>query len=197
MSAVQETSDAALTQSCACIAIGNPPKCGSGMRCMRTIGLDAKETTNDHPPAPQRPLYARFQCPRAREGKDAARRRRDPRSRGFGRARSQGRRRVSKWPKPSKPAVSARAKSSFASTASIRPGMPTIFPLPHTPRPTRSWCRKCRAPDTLELIGRRLLDMGTHHKTRVWAMIETPLAIFNVLPIAAAASDSETRCPVS
>jgi citrate lyase subunit beta/citryl-CoA lyase len=43
------------------------------------------------------------------------------------------------------------------------------------------------------MIGRRLLDMGTDHKTRVWAMIETPLAIFNVLSIAAAARDSETR----
>ncbi len=35
---------------------------------------------------------------------------------------------------------------------------------------------KVSTPDTLELIGRRLLDMGTEHKTRVWAMIETPLA---------------------
>ncbi len=47
--------------------------------------------------------------------------------------------------------------------------------------------------DILELIGRRMLDMGTDHKTRVWAMIETPLAIFNILSIAAAARDSETR----
>jgi citrate lyase subunit beta/citryl-CoA lyase len=47
--------------------------------------------------------------------------------------------------------------------------------------------------ETLELIGRRMLDMGTDHKTRVWAMIETPLAIFNILSIAAAARDSETR----
>jgi citrate lyase subunit beta/citryl-CoA lyase len=52
---------------------------------------------------------------------------------------------------------------------------------------------KVSNPDTLELIGRRLLDMGTHHKTRVWAMIETPLAIFNILSIASAARDSETR----
>ena len=35
--------------------------------------------------------------------------------------------------------------------------------------------------------------MGTAHKTRVWAMIETPLAIFNILAIAAAAKDSESR----
>jgi citrate lyase subunit beta / citryl-CoA lyase len=52
---------------------------------------------------------------------------------------------------------------------------------------------KVSSPDTLELIGRRLLDMGTDHKTRIWAMIETPLAIFNILSIAAEARDSETR----
>ena len=52
---------------------------------------------------------------------------------------------------------------------------------------------KVSSPDTLELIGRRLLDMGTAHKTRVWAMIETPLAIFNILAIAAMARDSEAR----
>jgi citrate lyase subunit beta / citryl-CoA lyase len=52
---------------------------------------------------------------------------------------------------------------------------------------------KVSSSDTLELIGRRMLDMGTDHKTRVWAMIETPLAIFNILSLAAEASDSETR----
>ncbi|MGH6990223.1 MAG: HpcH/HpaI aldolase/citrate lyase family protein [Stellaceae bacterium] len=52
---------------------------------------------------------------------------------------------------------------------------------------------KVSSADTLELIGRRLLDMGTDHKTRVWAMIETPLAIFNILTIAAQARDSESR----
>src|SRR5579884_2145383 len=52
---------------------------------------------------------------------------------------------------------------------------------------------KVSSPDMLELVGRRLLDMGTDHKTRVWAMIETPLAIFNILPIAAEARDSESR----
>jgi citrate lyase subunit beta/citryl-CoA lyase len=45
----------------------------------------------------------------------------------------------------------------------------------------------------LEMIGRRLLDMGTNHRTRVWAMIETPFAILNIADIAAAAKDSETR----
>jgi len=52
---------------------------------------------------------------------------------------------------------------------------------------------KVSSADTLELIGRRLMDMGTNHKTRVWAMIETPLAIFNILAIAAEARDSESR----
>lgn len=52
---------------------------------------------------------------------------------------------------------------------------------------------KVQDPETLELIGRRLLDLGTDRRTRVWAMIETPLAIFNIQPIAAQAQDSESR----
>ncbi len=47
--------------------------------------------------------------------------------------------------------------------------------------------------ETLERIGQRLLDMKTDLKTRVWAMIETPEAIFNVNALAAEAHDSETR----
>lgn len=52
---------------------------------------------------------------------------------------------------------------------------------------------KVQSAETLEMIGRRLLDMHTPIKTRVWAMIETPLAIFNILSIAAEAKDSEAR----
>ena len=52
---------------------------------------------------------------------------------------------------------------------------------------------KVSNPETLELIGRRLLDMHSDHKIRIWAMIETPLAIFNILSIAAEAKDSESR----
>lgn len=52
---------------------------------------------------------------------------------------------------------------------------------------------KISSPAQLEIIGQRLLDMGADHKTRVWAMIESPLAVFNVLSIAACAKDSETR----
>jgi citrate lyase subunit beta/citryl-CoA lyase len=45
----------------------------------------------------------------------------------------------------------------------------------------------------LERVGQRLLDMHTDLKTRVWAMIETPAAIFNIMALAAEAHDSETR----
>ena len=52
---------------------------------------------------------------------------------------------------------------------------------------------KVSTADTLEMIGQRLMDMHIDLKTRVWAMIETPLAIFNILSIAAEARDSESR----
>lgn len=52
---------------------------------------------------------------------------------------------------------------------------------------------KISNPDQLEMLGQRLLDMGTDRRTRIWAMIETPIAIFNAQAIAAAAKDSETR----
>jgi citrate lyase subunit beta/citryl-CoA lyase len=45
----------------------------------------------------------------------------------------------------------------------------------------------------LERVGQRLLDMKCDLKTRVWAMIETPRAIFNIEALAAEAHDSETR----
>jgi citrate lyase subunit beta/citryl-CoA lyase len=52
---------------------------------------------------------------------------------------------------------------------------------------------KISSPAMLEMVGRRLLDMHIDLKTRIWAMIETPLALFNILPIAAEAKDSESR----
>jgi len=45
----------------------------------------------------------------------------------------------------------------------------------------------------LALIGQRLFDMHTDLRTRVWIMIETPLAILNAAALAAGAKDSETR----
>ena len=52
---------------------------------------------------------------------------------------------------------------------------------------------KISTPQQLEGIGQRLFDLHTNHRTRVWAMIETPLAIFNILALAAEADDSESR----
>jgi citrate lyase subunit beta/citryl-CoA lyase len=52
---------------------------------------------------------------------------------------------------------------------------------------------KISSPGQLETIGQRLLDLGANHKIKIWAMIESPLAVFNVLSIAACAKDSETR----
>jgi citrate lyase subunit beta/citryl-CoA lyase len=47
--------------------------------------------------------------------------------------------------------------------------------------------------EQLERVGARLLDMKIDLKTRVWAMIETPAAIFNINELAREAHDSETR----
>ena len=52
---------------------------------------------------------------------------------------------------------------------------------------------KITHPEQVEMVGRRLLDMHSDHKIRIWAMIESPLAIFNILTIAAEARDSEAR----
>jgi citrate lyase subunit beta / citryl-CoA lyase len=52
---------------------------------------------------------------------------------------------------------------------------------------------KISNPEQVEMVGRRLLDMHSDKKIRIWAMIETPLAIFNILSIAAEARDSEAR----
>jgi citrate lyase subunit beta/citryl-CoA lyase len=52
---------------------------------------------------------------------------------------------------------------------------------------------KVSDPHQLEDLAARIVDMGTDPHVRVWAMMETPLAMLNVGQIAAAALDSETR----
>jgi citrate lyase subunit beta/citryl-CoA lyase len=52
---------------------------------------------------------------------------------------------------------------------------------------------KISTPQQLEALGQRLLDMHADLRTRIWAMIETPIAIFNILALAAEAHDSESR----
>lgn len=52
---------------------------------------------------------------------------------------------------------------------------------------------KVSTVEQIEMLGQRLLDMKADLKTRLWAMIETPAAIFNIMALAATARDSETR----
>jgi citrate lyase subunit beta/citryl-CoA lyase len=52
---------------------------------------------------------------------------------------------------------------------------------------------KVSGPDILEMVGTRLLDMHANHRTRVWAMMETPMAMLRAHEIAAVAKDSEAR----
>jgi citrate lyase subunit beta / citryl-CoA lyase len=52
---------------------------------------------------------------------------------------------------------------------------------------------KISTPQQLEGIGQRLLDMHAARRTQIWAMIETPIALFNILALAAEARDSEAR----
>jgi citrate lyase subunit beta/citryl-CoA lyase len=52
---------------------------------------------------------------------------------------------------------------------------------------------KISDPGQLQDLAARIVDMGTDPHIRVWAMMETPLAMLNVREIAAAALDSETR----
>src|SRR6202012_249849 len=60
-------------------------------------------------------------------------------------------------------------------------------------RPDAVLVPKISDPAQLEDLAARLVDMGTDPHVRVWAMMETPLAMINAGQIAAAALDSETR----
>ena len=48
-------------------------------------------------------------------------------------------------------------------------------------------------PDALVAVGLRLRRLGAPERTRVWAMIETPLALLRAEAIASAARDVDTR----
>ncbi len=60
-------------------------------------------------------------------------------------------------------------------------------------RPDAVLVPKISDPHQLQDLAARLVDMGTDPHVRVWAMMETPLAMLNAGEIAAAAQDSETR----
>ncbi len=52
---------------------------------------------------------------------------------------------------------------------------------------------KVSIPGHLEDVAERLIDISADQKIRIWAMMETPLAMLNAGEIAAAAKDVETR----
>jgi len=52
---------------------------------------------------------------------------------------------------------------------------------------------KVSKPGHLQIVAERLIDIAADHRIKVWAMIETPLAIINAAEIAATTRDRETR----
>jgi citrate lyase subunit beta / citryl-CoA lyase len=52
---------------------------------------------------------------------------------------------------------------------------------------------KVSKPAHLQIVAGRLIDLAADPKIKLWAMIETPLAIIHAAEIAAAARDGETR----
>ena len=60
-------------------------------------------------------------------------------------------------------------------------------------RPDAILIPKVQNPETLKRIGQQLDGLWADTRTRIWAMIETPLAILQCEAIAAAAQDPQTR----
>ena len=60
-------------------------------------------------------------------------------------------------------------------------------------RPDAILVPKISTPKQIEMIGTRMLDTRADPHVRLWAMIETPDAIFNIRALAAEAKDSESR----
>src|SRR5690348_3627435 len=60
-------------------------------------------------------------------------------------------------------------------------------------RPDAILVPKISTPTQIEMIGTRLLDTHADHHVRLWAMIETPAAIFNIRALAPEPEDSESR----
>src|SRR5271168_4375015 len=126
--------------------------------------------------ASQRALYARFQREGDRQGARAARRRRDPRPRGFGRARRQG------------------CRPGAGRAGGARGGL--WIARGRRPRERRSHSVGRSGPGGIMLAARALSDARAPEKTRLWAMMETPMAILSAGSIAATAADPTARLEV-
>jgi len=60
-------------------------------------------------------------------------------------------------------------------------------------RPDAVLVPKVTTPKQLESVSERLIDIHADHAIRLWAMMETPLAMLNAREIASAATDREIR----
>ena len=69
-----------------------------------------------------------------------------------------------------------------ADLAAIAPAGPDAILVP-----------KVNGPDALVAVGSRLRRLGAPDRTRVWAMIESPMAILHIAEIASSARDVDTR----
>ncbi len=63
----------------------------------------------------------------------------------------------------------------------------------HDVKPDAIVVPKVTRAETIENLAGRLMDIGADHAIRVWAMMESPLAILHAEEIAAVAHDIETR----
>ena len=144
------------------------------------------------PATPQRALYARFQPPGAGEGQDHSRRRLDLRSRGCGGAGRQG---------LARDQVCAAVRNGGYGGREIVIRVNAL----ETPWGTDDLLAACAAePDAIlvpkvvhsgDIISAAKILQGVHasEKIRLWAMMETPMAILNARTIAATAVYAENR----
>ena len=131
-------------------------------------------------------LHAELQRAGAREGQDPARRRPHLRPRGRRRPGRQAGRARGRLLPPPRPASTATARSRSGSTASAPSGTtPTSWPR-RRPARTASSCPRSTAPTRSARLVAALERAGAPDHTRLWAMVETPEAIFNVRELAAA-----------
>ena len=112
----------------------------------------------------------------ARQGRDPARRRADPRPRGFGRPRRQGRR-AGPGRRRRARAISADARSSSGSTVSTRHGGRNDLIAAAGAGPDAILLPKVDGPGAIMHAARVLRENGAPDRTRLWAMMETPNAI--------------------
>ena len=137
-------------------------------------------------PAAQRPLHAQLQRQGAGEGQDAADRRRHLRPRGRRRPRRQAGGPRGRAPRPSRAASTAGAPSPSGSTASAPSGTTPTSPAAAQAGPDAVVVPKVNSAAEVAQLVAALEKAGAPDHTKLWAMIETPIAILDALSIARA-----------